>query len=176
MRTPQPSHPLAGYSHLTLQNYLVGCPAMTATFVRSLALRLEEFIPHYHQNDARMVPGISAAIAILRNQRPLKPTWVLLKGEDKRVGRFTLGLGCPVGFPVHLYVDPIPDDLSFPPTNKDGRVIFGLRRGGVNAIPADFDIAMEVITGVLSNGGLYGASHKEAPCAFLTCDEVNHGL
>ncbi|WP_243316714.1 hypothetical protein [Geothrix paludis] len=175
MRTPQPSPPPAEYSQLTLQNYLIGTPAMTAIFVRSLALRLEEFIPHYHQNDARMVPGISAAVATLRNQRPLGLTWALLKGNDKRVGRFSLGLGCPVGFPFHLYVDPYPDDLSFPPTNKDGRVIFGLRRGRLNAIPADFDIAMEVITGVLSNGGLYGASHREAPCIFSHRDEVDHG-
>ena len=89
MRTPQPPPSPADYSHLTLQNYLVGAPVMTGIFVRSLALRLEEFIPHYHNNDARMVPGISAAIATLRNQRPLELTWTLLKGDDKRVGRFT---------------------------------------------------------------------------------------
>jgi hypothetical protein len=172
VRNQHPPSSLADYSHLTLQHYLIGAPEMTEIFVRSLALRLEEFIPHFQDNDPRMVPAISAAIAALRNERPLGLTWALLKGDDRQVGRFTLGLGCPVGFPIHLYVDPYPTDPPFRPKNKDGRVIFGLRGGLMNAVSADFSLAMEVVTSVLANGGLYGASSWEDPRISLTCSEA----
>lgn len=166
MRTHQ--HPLqpAEYSHLMLQHHLVGAPVMTETFLRTLALRLEEFIPVYQNQKPQLVPGISAAVAILRNQRPLELTWALLKANDNRLGCFTLGLGCPLGFPIHLYVGPYPADPPFYPKKKDGRVIFGRRRGQVNAVSADFGLAMEIITGVLANGGLYGASSWEDPRVF----------
>ena len=111
----------------------------------------------------REVVVFRSAVALLRDQRPVGLTNVLLKGDDHKTGAFTLRVGDPCFFPVSLFVCLYDDDGWPVHLGQNGHLLWGELDGQVQVAQNDLNPSIKAMSRIIRNGGLYCASSWANP-------------